>query len=681
MLNIINLFGKKKDKPGQRVDTGQGSDSQEALRRNEEFFRLITENSSDIVLIVDSKGNIKYASQSVYRFLGYSPEELVGKSGFGFIFPADLPRAVLEFGAAIGAGHKPVLHSFRVMHKNGSVRFFEGIGKNLLNNPVISGFVMNVRDITERNKSEESLRESEERNRLITDNTSDLISLLSFEALPKYLYLSPSHERTMGYKVDELIGKSGLEFVHPEDKVKLASLIKVYAIEKARRIVGAASKPWHETFEYRAQTKSGEWVYLESKADLVGDKIIIVSRDVSVHKKAEELLKEEKEKAQKYLDVAGVILVILDTRGNISLLNKRGCEILGIDEEKQIIAKNWFDNFVPDNERRTVKRAFENLMAGETALTEYFENSVVAKNGKERIIAWFNVLLRDKDNQITGVLSSGEDITGRVKAESALKEAYAMLKETQEQLIQAEKMEAIARLASGVAHEVKNPLGVILQGLDYLEDKLSPAQKNVSEVLTMMKKGINKADTIIGALVDFSRATHLDAHTERVNVILENSLALVRYAVDAGKIHIVKGLKEDLPLVSVDRGKIEQVFMNVLLNAIQATPTGGKLSISSYKANVGKTGAGVGRRRGDYFEPEEEAVFVEIKDTGSGISKDNLKKVFEPFFTTKEASGGTGLGLSVSRNIIDMHRGIIEIGSEEVKWTKVTLIFKIAQGG
>lgn len=681
MLNKLRLFGKKQAKPGKPGDAIQSQDSQEALRRSEEFFHVITDNSSDIVLILDAKCDIKYASQSIFRFLGYKPEELVGRSGFGLVLPADLPKVVSDFSASIEPGHPPVMDCIRVQHKNGSVRFFEGMGKNLLDSPIVSGLVLNLRDITERKMAEESLRESEERIRLITDNTSDLIAILSFDVMPKYLYLSPSHETMMGYKPDDLIGKSGLEFVHPDDRANLASLLKVYVTEKARRIVGAPSKPWHETFEYRAKTKSGEWRYLESVSDLVGDKIIMVSRDVTAHKKAEEMLREEKERAQQYLDVAGVLIVILDRQGNIKLMNKRGCEIIEAEKEEQVIGKNWIDNFVPDTQRNTVKKAFDRLMSGDTAMTEYFENSIVTKRGKEKIIAWYNTLLRDKNNEITGVLSSGEDMTARVKAESALKEAYAMLKETQEQLIQAEKMEAIGRLASGVAHEVKNPLGVILQGLDYLDDKLSPAQKKVAEVLSMMRTGIEKADSIIGALVDFSRATHLDIHAERLNVILENSLALVKQTTDAQKIEVTRGLSESLPAVSVDRGKIEQVFMNILLNAAQAMPHGGKLSVNSYRAKVGKIGAGVGRRRGDYFEPDEEAVFVEIKDTGPGFSKDNLKKAFEPFFTTKEATGGTGLGLSVSRNIIDMHRGIIEIESDEGKGAKVTLIFKIAQGG
>jgi signal transduction histidine kinase len=145
-------------------------------------------------------------------------------------------------------------------------------------------------------------------------------------------------------------------------------------------------------------------------------------------------------------------------------------------------------------------------------------------------------------------------------------------------------------------------------------------------------------------------------------------------------IEVIKQLKPDLPQVWLDKGKMEQVFVNILLNAIQAMPEGGKMYIRTYSRQVDSIGGNVGRRSSDQFKLEEMVVLVEIEDTGIGISKENLLRVFDPFFTTKSPGEGTGLGLAVVRNIIDMHKGLINIESTENKGTKVMITLKTAGG-
>jgi signal transduction histidine kinase len=295
---------------------------------------------------------------------------------------------------------------------------------------------------------------------------------------------------------------------------------------------------------------------------------------------------------------------------------------------------------------------------------------------KAKLEEWSKTLER-RVKERTKDLTQAQEATLNIMED--LQEAYERLKKSQIQLIQAEKMEAIGRMASGVAHEVKNPLGIIVQGINYLEEELLPTQKNELEILQMLKNNIKRADDIVCALVDFSRATKLNIRPEDINSILENSIMLVQHRARLENIKIIRDLKDDLPKVLADRGKIEQVFINIFLNAIQAMPNGGKLFIRTYQKQLNEIKFRVGRRKidGDYFEPGETAVVVEIEDTGVGISKENLAKVFDPFFTTKLHKEGTGLGLSVTKNIIDMHRGLIEIESEKGKGTKVILDLKI----
>lgn len=270
------------------------------------------------------------------------------------------------------------------------------------------------------------------------------------------------------------------------------------------------------------------------------------------------------------------------------------------------------------------------------------------------------------------------EAAARKKAEEALREVYTKLKETQDQLIQAEKLNAIGQLASGVAHEVRNPLGIILQGVNYLESRLSAKEGDILETLTTLKDSVNRADNIVNSLLDFSKVSNLDFKAEDIGPVLETSLTLVKTRIGVKNIDTMIEIKKGLPKVLADKNRLEQVFINILLNAAQAMPGGGKLAIRSFDKKLEQVGNGVGRRARDNFQLGERAVIVEIEDTGIGIPEENLKRIFDPFFTTK-GQKDVGLGLYVTRNIVNMHRGLIYAESKPGQGTKMTVILKIAE--
>lgn len=251
------------------------------------------------------------------------------------------------------------------------------------------------------------------------------------------------------------------------------------------------------------------------------------------------------------------------------------------------------------------------------------------------------------------------------KEAAELKNAYDELKEMQDKLIQAEKLKAIGQLASGVAHEIRNPLGIIMQGALYLEQIVPEQEKEQRETLSMVKDSVERADKIVTQLLDFSRATKLELHPQDIGSMLENSLNLVKK--ELKNIRVAREIQAGLPKVLVDKDKLTQVFINLFMNAIHAMPEGGKLTIRSFIKEAS-------------FEPQEKAVVVEVEDTGTGISEENMKKIFNPFFTTKGKGKGTGLGLSVTQNIILMHKGLIEIKSEVNKGTKVIITLRVHEG-
>jgi len=188
--------------------------------------------------------------------------------------------------------------------------------------------------------------------------------------------------------------------------------------------------------EFKLQRKDGTEVFLEVRTfpvKLKGETLVLgIARDITRHKQMENILREERDKAQRYLDIAGVILLVLGADQKVKLINKKGCEVL-ICKDNEIIGKNWFDNFLPEESRNEVKTVFDRLMAGEIEPVEYFENAVLTRRGEKRIIAWHNVVLKDETNNIIGALSSGEDIT---EYEQVGKEVHQLKKELEQRVVE-----------------------------------------------------------------------------------------------------------------------------------------------------------------------------------------------------------------------------------------------------
>jgi len=265
-----------------------------------------------------------------------------------------------------------------------------------------------------------------------------------------------------------------------------------------------------------------------------------------------------------------------------------------------------------------------------------------------------------------------EQLSKRAKE---LEAAYQSLKEMQDKLIQSEKLKAIGLLASGVAHEMRNPIGTIMQGVTFLEQIIPLETKEVTETLSIVKESIQRADRIVISLLDFSRATKLEFSWEDINAVLENSLNLVK--TELKSIEVVKEIQKNLPKVSVDMNKLMQVFINLFMNAIHAMPQGGRLIIRVFVKQLREAINSVDGQLNNSFAAGEKVLMVEIEDTGAGISAENLRRIFDPFFTTKGQGKGTGLGLSICRNIIMMHKGTIDVQSQALQGTKVIIYLRI----
>jgi len=377
-------------------------------------------------------------------------------------------------------------------------------------------------------------------------------------------------------------------------------------------------------------------------------------RDLTKHKGLWGRLREERNKAQQYLNIAGVIIVAINEEGTVSLINKKGCGVLGYREE-EIIGKNWFDLCVPEDVREERKDTFKRVMADKEQEVEDYENIILTKSGEERIVAWHNATLRDGSGRIVATLSSGEDVTIR--------------KQTEEELIRSEKLASLGQLAASVVHEVNNPLAGIMIYVKLLLKKYrnrSIQMDSTEDQLLKMDRELDRTTRIIRNLLDFARQSEPNMKPIEINKVIEAALLLVENQINLKNIGLEKKLDPQLPVVQADFDKIQQVLINIILNAIQAMPECGDLTITTSMAKHIRIN-----------HSYKDTLRIDIKDTGIGIPKENLSRLFTPFFTTKEKGKGVGLGLSVVHGIIGKHKGKIYVESVPDRGTTFSIYLEV----
>ncbi len=461
----------------------------------------------------------------------------------------------------------------------------------------------------------------------------------------EWVFLNDAACKFWGYQQEALLGKTDHDiFPREEADIYWAKDNEVFQSEKP-------------DLNIEKQTIDGNLYTIATKKSIykdphTGERYIVGTiRDITEQKKAEEAIQREKDMAQRYLDIAGVMLVALGTDGTVTLINKKGCQILGCEEEK-IIGKNWFDNFIPKAMRREIQDVFDELMQGTSSVCQYNENPVLTKKGTERMVAWHNTLLTNDKGDIIGTLSSGEDITENRRLE--------------EQLFQSQKMEAIGRLAGGIAHDFNNALTAIMGYSDIIAKDAEVKDKHRSYI-DEIKKSAERAATLTQQLLAFSRKQIMQPKVLNLNTMLKNTKNMLQRMIGED---ITFRLQTATPIdmIKVDPGKIEQVVINLAVNARDAMPNGGILEVETKNIFLDHA----------FCEMHKDAnpgnyVLLSVHDTGKGIDNETMKHIFEPFFTTKEIGKGTGLGLATVYGIVRQSGGYIDVQSQEGSGTTVAI--------
>ena len=400
---------------------------QEKLRESEKKYRDLVEMTHDLIWAVDVEGRITYMSPVSRSVYGREPEEMIGHLYTNFVPPDEAKRGMAELASALAAGADTWESENRVNHRDGHEVVLSAnaqVQRDATGN--IVGMVGTSRDITARKLAEEALQASEARNRNLIEHLPTVVYMNAVGDTSSTLYVSPQIQTLLGYTPQEWLADPKLwsNTLHPEDRPQV--LQQVAHTDQSR-------EPFE--MEYRMIARDGHVVWVHDQIVLVNDlegnpqfwQGIML--DITERKQADIALQKEKDRAQQYLDIAGVIFLVLAGDRKVILINKKGCETLGYPEQ-DIVGQNWVDHFLPQGERNRTGEAFDQIMAGQIELLEYHENPILTKSGQERLVAWHNSALTDESGRTIGIVSSGEDITERRRAEESLRQSQLLLRAT-----------------------------------------------------------------------------------------------------------------------------------------------------------------------------------------------------------------------------------------------------------
>ncbi len=585
-------------------------------------IRKYLDTADVIIVVLDADEKVALVNRKGCQALGYDEKEILGVNWFDGFIPQSVRGESRQVYQRFIARKKDMAVIFErpIITRKGEERIVAWRNTLLKDDGGrITGVVWSGEDITDRKKidSELSLHTH------LLDMTVDSIYVI--DAAGQIVFANEASWRTLGYGETEFLGKNITTVVDPKSRAVMAERIKK---------VFQDGEITYESVHYR---KDGSMVPVEVHGRLVvvdGKKLIsCIARDMTERKLTEEVLKRSEERFRTILEDMDNGYFELDKKSHYIFVNDAMCKILGYSRA-DIVAKH-FGSFIDQTDEKFVEnsRAImdEAIRTGMT-LSGLF-GTIVKGDGSRRIIGVSVSPLRDATGNIAGIRGITRDITDRMKME--------------QQLLMAGKLASIGELAAGVAHEINNPLTAIM-GYAQLLAARDDIPEHIKLDLDKIFNQSQRAARIVQNLLTFARSYALEKKVIDINELILKSLELRSYEHKVGNIEIVVDLHPGLPGISADENQIQQVILNIIINAEQAITSkkrGGKIKVT--------TGL------------EDSMVKIIVADDGPGIPRGMLERLFDPFFTTKEVGQGTGLGLSVCHGIVTKHGGRIYADSVE----------------
>ncbi|HUL23526.1 MAG TPA: PAS domain S-box protein [Thermodesulfobacteriota bacterium] len=615
------------------------------LRTEKQRFQTLSENAPFGMVMINKDGTFRYMNPKFRELFGYDLNDVPdGRTWFRKAYPDPTYRHnvistwVNDLESSNPGEKRP--RTFTVSCKDGTEKIINFIPVQLETNENL----MACEDITKRRQVEEALRKSEERFRELYDNAP--VGYHEYDGEGRITNVNLTDLEMLGYTREEMVGEPIWNFNVNEGTVRKQVMAKL-----------AGNLPPGKELERIYRRKDGttfpvlieDRLILDENERIKGIRCTI--QDITERKRVEEALRKSEENFQKLFDEAPVGYMELDARGCLTQVNRTELDMLGYTVEEMLEKPIW--KFVVEEEeaRQTVMAKLSELMQPGRGL----ERNYKRKDGTTLPVSIEDKFIWNAQGKVTGIHSVIQDITERKQMEQEKKNL-------EEQLRQSQKIEAIGRLAGGIAHDFNNLLTVIkgytqLSLLELKEDH--PLKGNLEEI----QKSSERAADLTSQLLAFSRRQVLEFKVLDLNTVLSNLDKMLRRVLGED-VQLVTLLAEDLGRVKADPGQMEQVVMNLAVNARDAMPSGGRLTIETANVALDETYA-----RAHISVPPGRYVRLSISDTGVGMTQEVREQVFEPFFTTKEKGKGTGLGLSTVYGIVKQSGGNIWVYSEPGKGT------------
>jgi len=624
----------------------------EALKASEEQFHALFEDSLDAIYITTVEGKFLAVNRSALELFGYSMEEMIGMNATALYANAEDRLRFQETVRSAG-----MVRSFEVtlIRKDGSLRDclltssqrYDSDGR-----PV--GYQGIIRDITEQKKSEQALRESEEKFRAITGTATDAIILMDNEG--KISYWNPAAERMFGYTNSEAVGQNLHKFLAPEEYQNdfLRGFGRFQDEGKGnvigRTVVLIARKKDGTTFPFEISTSA---MKVRGKWHAAG-----IIRDISEREKANEELRESRAMLRLVMNTIPQYVFWKDRNSVYMGCNDIFAQAAGVGSPEEIVGKTDFDlAWTPDQADFFIE-VDARVMDSDSPEFHLIEPQQQA-DGKQAWLDTNKVPLHDVDGKVIGILGTYEDITSRVLAEEEKERMQA-------QLLQAQKMEAVGTLAGGVAHDFNNLLTAIQGYVDLAMVKAGESDPS-HWYLKQVKQASLRAADLTHQLLLFSRKQPMSLTVLSMNNVVRDLLKMLDRLIGED-ISMETELSEDLWAVKADSGSLGQVIMNLAVNSRDAMPDGGRITFRTENVTLteGDCRRISGSRPGRF-------VRLTVSDTGVGIPEKMLEHIFEPFFSTKGSASGTGLGLAVAFGIVQQHNGWIVVDSALGQGTTISI--------
>ena len=633
------------------TDITERKQMQQKIMESEERLRLLIEYAPDAIYTSDLNGVFTDGNKRAEILIGYKKEELVGKNmlEIGLLSEKSLPKAMEMLRKNIN-GQKAGPEELELVKEDGnkiaveSTAFPVRRGQNV----EVMGI---VRDITERKKAERALAESQQKfERLFKDQPDAAVFA---DANDHFTDVNPRFTEVFGYSLDEVRGKALDDLLAPEDKKKEAQTLTKKSMK---------GYVYHETVRKK---KDGLIIPVSISAApiIVGGQFagcVITYKDITERKKMEEALRESKEKIRNVLQSSPNAIVVTNLNGDVIECNQAALDLVSIASKEEVIGKSYF-GFIASKHQEKLLEDMSKIM--KTNFVKNVDYNFLAKDGREFPAEISLSLIRDVSGEPKYFVAIINDVSERKQMmrkleeysqqlEQMVEKRTRQLKEAQEQLVKAERLATIGQVAAMVGHDLRNPLTGINGAAYYLRTRLDPEKnEKLLEMVKLIEKDVQYSNKIVTDLLDYSREIRLELSETTPRAIMEEALFLITVPQN---ITLVDSTQSE-PGMKMDIEKIKRVFSNLIKNAVDAMPHGGKLAIASKKT-----------------EANVEFAFA---DTGIGMTEEVVQKIWTPFFTTK--AKGMGLGLPICKRIIEAHGGKISLDTTFGKGTTFTVTIPI----